>query len=80
MIVSHLSPAEKKVLAGKMEAFCLEQTGLSLNDYRTKIQSEEIRVMDSETDVPVPDTPQKTSRAAAPKKASRTRNADRGAR
>ena len=35
-----LSTAEKKVLAGKMEAFCLEQTGLSLKDYCAQIQAE----------------------------------------
>ena len=60
-----LSPAEKKTLAGKMEAFCQKQTGLSLKDYCAKIQSEDIRIM---------------AEAAAPKKASKARNADRGAR
>ena len=37
-----LSPAEKKTLAGKMEAFCLEQTGLSLKDYCAQLQAEEM--------------------------------------
>ena len=37
-----LSPAEKKTLAGKMEAFCLEQTGLSLKDYCAQIQAEDM--------------------------------------
>ena len=37
-----LSTAEKKVLAGKMEAFCLEQTGLSLKDYCSQIQAEDM--------------------------------------
>ena len=60
-----LSPAERKTLAGKMEAFCRKQTGLSLKDYCAQIQAEDIRVM---------------AGAAAPKKASRTRNADRRAR
>ena len=60
-----LSPAEKKTLAGKMEAFCRKQTGLSLKDYCAQIQAEDIRVM---------------AGTATPKKASRTRNADRGAR
>ena len=76
----HLSTAEKKVLAGKMEAFCLEQTGLSLKDYCAQIQAEDISVMDSEKGVPVPDAPQKASGAATPKKAARARNTDRGAR
>ena len=39
-----------------------------------------IRVMDSEKGAPVPDTPQEASGASAPKKASKTRKADRGAR
>lgn len=34
-----LSPAEKKVLAGKMEAFCQEVTGLSLKDYCAQLQA-----------------------------------------
>ena len=38
----HLSPAEKKVLAGKMDAFCLEQTGLSLKDYCVQLQAEDL--------------------------------------
>ena len=76
----HLSPAEKKVLARKMEAFCLEQTGLSLKDYCAQIQSEDIPVMDSEKGVPVPDVPQKASGAVTPKKVARARNTDRGAR
>ena len=38
----HLSPAEKTVLAGKMEAFCLEQTGLSLKDYCAQLQAEDM--------------------------------------
>ena len=37
-----LSPAEKKMLAGEMEAFCLEQTGLSLKDYCAQIQAEDM--------------------------------------
>ena len=37
-----LSAAEKKVLAGKMEAFCLEQTGQSLKDYCAQTQAEDM--------------------------------------
>ena len=37
-----LSTAEKKVLAGKMEAFCMEQTGLSLKNYCAQIQAEDM--------------------------------------
>ena len=75
-----LSTAEKKTLAGKMEAFCQEQTGLSLKDYSAKIQSEDIRVMDSEEGAPMLDAPQKISGVAAPKKAAKARTADRGER
>lgn len=38
----HLSPAEKKVLAGKMEAFCREVTGQSLKDYCAQLQAEDM--------------------------------------
>ena len=38
----HLSPAEKKVLAGKMEAFCMEQIGLPLMDYCAQLQAEDM--------------------------------------
>ena len=38
----HLSPSEKKMLAEKMEAFCLEQTGLSLKDYCAQLQAEDM--------------------------------------
>ena len=76
----HLSAAEKKVLTGKMEAFCQKVTGLSLKDYCAQIQAEDTRVMDSETGALVPDAPQNASGTAAPKKAPKTRKADRGAR
>ena len=69
----HLSPAEKKTLAEKMDVFCQKQTGLSLKDYCAQIQAGDIRVVE-------PDTPKKTSGASTPKKASKTRKADRGAR
>ena len=42
MMLYPLSPAEKKVLAGKMEAFCLEQTGLSLKNYCAQLQAEDM--------------------------------------
>ena len=38
----HLSPAEKKVLAGKMDTFCQEVTGLSLKDYCAQLQAEDM--------------------------------------
>ena len=44
-----LSPAEKKVLAGKMEAFCLEQTGLSLKDYCAQLQAEDMEPISGQT-------------------------------
>ena len=75
-----LSTAEKKTLAGKMDAFCQKQTGLSLKDYCAKIQAEDILVMGSEKGAPVPDAPQKVPRVAASKKASKARSVDRGAR
>ena len=37
-----LSPVEKKTLAGKMDAFCQEVTGLSLKDYCAQLQAEDI--------------------------------------
>ena len=74
-----LSPAEKKMLTGKMDAFCRKQTGLSLKDYCAQIQAEDIRVRDSGKGAPAPDAPQQATEAV-PKKADRTRNADRGAR
>ena len=44
-----LSPAEKKTLAGKMEAFCLEQTGLSLKDYCAQLQAEDMEPSSGQT-------------------------------
>ena len=44
-----LSPAEKKTLAGKMEAFCLEQTGQSLKDYCAQLQAEDMEPTSGQT-------------------------------
>ena len=38
----HLSSAEKKTLAGKMDAFCQEVTGQSLKDYCAQLQAEDM--------------------------------------
>ena len=45
----HLSPSEKKVLAGKMEVFCQEQTGLSLKDYCAQLQAEDMEQSTGQT-------------------------------
>ena len=36
----HLNAAEQEVLARKMEAFCQQQTGMSLHEYAQQFQEE----------------------------------------
>ena len=71
---------------GEYHEICFPTTAEMRGALNTAVMGEYHRVVEliaaqgEKARSPVPDAPQKTSRAAAPKKASKTRNADRGAR